>query len=163
MSRRGKISTILNYTIDELVQMMMSNDILKENIRLYQKNYNMNEITKRHAMAAYKAFKKYKKQVRDEEKIKRIKLNKELRIMKYNEDNPLSFRYRTVEEIYVLIRDNQSCFNLAWNYVSPCKTKTKLEPLLIERTRKALVRYYKKKDRNNPKLKKLLDRDPANI
>lgn len=155
-----KKSTILDYDINELAKLMMLDDVLKENIRLYQKNNNMNEITKHHAVLAYKAFMKLKKKLRSIKNQKKEKIKKENRIKKYNEKYPLSFRYRTVEEIYILIRDNKSCFDLAWNYVSPCKTKTKMEPLLLERTRKALIRFYKNKDRNNPKLQKLLDRAP---
>lgn len=160
---RGSLSAFTKIPMDELVQIMLNNDMIAKNIRLYQKNKNMNSDTCAYAATAYKKYLKLKADIRKENKRLREKEKKAEQIAKWNENHPKSFRYRTVEEIYVLIRDHQDCFELAQNYLSPCKTNTRLEPALIERTRKALVRYYKKKDPTNPKLQKLLARAPAKV
>lgn len=162
-SERKSLSIFTKIPLDELVEMMLTNDIIANNIRLYQKNNNMNVDTRNYANAAYKKYLKRKANIRKANKRLREKEEKAQRIAEYNIKYPKSFRYRNVEEIYILIRDNKDCFELARNYLSPCKSKTRLEPELIERVRKAVVRYYKKKDPTNPKLQKLLERAPDKV
>lgn len=160
---RGSFSAFTKIPLDELVEIMLKNDIVASNIRMYQKNNNMNIETRKYAVAAYKKFLKRKSDIRKTNKRLRDKEKKAEQILNWNNNNPKSFRYRTVEEIYVLIRDNSDCFELAQNYLSPCKSRSRLDPSLIERIRKAVVRYYKKKDPTNPKLQKLLDRAPVKV
>ena len=161
--QRGSSSAFTKIPLDDLVEIMLNNDMIANNIRLYQKNKNMNINTQNYAIAAYKKFIKRKANIRKANKRLREKEEKVQRIAEYNIKYPKSFRYRNVEEIYILIRDNEDCFALAQNYLSPCKAKTRSSPELIERVRKAVVRYYKKKDPTNPKLKKLLERAPDKV
>lgn len=47
--RRGLVSNINNLSIEELADQMLHNDVLAMNVRLYTKNFNMNQQTREHA------------------------------------------------------------------------------------------------------------------
>ena len=158
--RRGLVSTINEYSIDELAEEMMVNPATKSKVRLYGKNDNMNKDTRVHAKLAYEHYKKLKKERRKAETALRAKERNESelekRIAKWNEENPKSFRYRSVPEILELIANDPKCYVTAVTYMSATGSRSRSNPEMITRIRKALVSYYIIYEPSNSRLEKYL-------
>lgn len=156
--RRGLVSGINALTVDELVNEMFNDSATENKVKLYCKNENMNKDTRAHANLAYTRFMKLKKErrqaaseVRKQER-EAAKPTQEQRIAKWNEENPKSFRYRTVPEILELIINDSYCRTNAMVYMSSTGSRVRNNPELINRVRKALVAYYILHEPNNPRL-----------
>lgn len=145
-------SIMIKYKPHELAELMLNDAILasKVSISRYKStvSYEINKLCQK----SYKIYKSTKirksiKQCKDKEN-------------EWNDKYPLSFRFRSTEQIFEIISNNSNSLKLAWNYVSPCKKNTKLSPDLIERVRLSLIKYYEEIDNDQKKLQKLIRRNP---
>lgn len=138
-----------NYLMDDLIKSMLDNSMVASKVSCLRTKSKNNKDFYR------EAYKKYKSLRKDNKKISGIYYNK---IEKWNNKYPNSFRYRSPDEIFKIIKKNQKALSLAWNYVSPCKLKSKLKKDLIDRTKRALILYYTSLEFYPTKFKKLLKR-----
>lgn len=162
--RCGIVSSINNLSVDELVDEMFNNPATADKVRLYAGNNNMNSVTQKHASVSYKRYLKLKKERRQaaakirvrERKKEKAKAHK-LFIKKWNNDNPKSFRYRTVPEILELIENDNDCYANALLYLCNNGSRVRSNPELIKRIRMAMIAFYIKHDQTHLNLDKHLN------
>lgn len=141
---------IVQYTEDELVQLMLSDSMLVSKVSSMRYNESSDVILL--CKTAYKKYKLINKQNQTKKRDELYKSNAD----KWNEKYPKSFRYRTPDEICSIISKDEQSLKLAWNYISPCKANGRLSKDLIERTKQGLIQYYQALDFPCYKLQKLL-------
>jgi autonomous glycyl radical cofactor GrcA len=151
--RRGSVSTINNFTIEELVSEMLKSPQMLSKIKLYSNNHNMNETTREHATKAFETFKVVRGLLRKKAKIQtaeRYEAEKQIRIERWKQNNPNTLRYKSMEEILSVIESDSTIRAKVSSYLS--QTNSNLSAEYKKRLRMAMIAYYIKTNPSSPVL-----------
>lgn len=157
--RRGLVSSINNFTIEELANKMLVDPQLESKVKLYTKNENMNEKTREHAKLSYDLFRILRRErwkVRKAETAARVEAAKQARRDQWAENNPTSLRFKTVPQIVEVLETDKSMRNKVSSYLS--NSNSNLSEEYKKRLRLAMIAYYVKNKPNSPVLQKHLDK-----
>jgi len=157
--RRGLVSGINNFTIEELANKMLHDEVLAMNVRLYCKNENMNEQTRAHAKLSFDLYRILKREVRKQKKAQtaaRVNAAKQARREQWVEDNPTSLRFKTVPQIVEVLETDKAMRNKVSSYLS--NSNSNLSEEYQKRLRLAIIAYYVKNKPNSPVLQKHLNK-----
>lgn len=157
--RRGLVSSINNFTIEELANKMLVDPQLESKVKLYTKNENMNEKTREHAKLSYDLFRILRRErwkVRKAETAARVEAAKQARRDQWAENNPTSLRFKTVPQIVEVLETDKAMRNKVSSYLS--NSNSNLSEEYKKRLRLAMIAYYVKNKPNSPVLQKHLDK-----
>ena len=157
--RRGLVSSINNFTIEELANKMLVEPQLENKVKLYTKNENMNEKTREHAKLSYDLFRILRRErwkVRKAETAARVEAAKQARREQWAENNPTSLRFKTVPQIVEVLETDKAMRNKVSSYLS--NSNSNLSEEYKKRLRLAMIAYYVKNNPNSPVLQKHLDK-----
>lgn len=157
--RRGLVSSINNFTIEELANKMLVDPQLESKVKLYTKNENMNEKTREHAKLSYDLFRILRRErwkVRKAETAARVEAAKQARREQWAENNPTSLRFKTVPQIVEVLETDKAMRNKVSSYLS--NSNSNLSEEYKKRLRLAMIAYYVKNKPNSPVLQKHLDK-----
>lgn len=157
--RRGLVSSINNFTIEELANKMLVDPQLESKVKLYTKNENMNEKTREHAKLSYDLFRILRRErwkVRKAETAARVEAAKQARRDQWAENNPTSLRFKTVPQIVEVLETDKTMRNKVSSYLS--NSNSNLSEEYKKRLRLAMIAYYVKNNPNSPVLQKHLDK-----
>lgn len=157
--RRGLVSSINNFTIEELANKMLVDPQLENKVKLYTKNANMNEKTREHAKLSYDLFRILRRErwkVRKAETAARVEAAKQEKREQWAENNPTSLRFKTVPQIVEVLETDKAMRNKVSSYLS--NSHSNLSEEYKKRLRLAMIAYYVKNNPNSPVLQKHLDK-----
>lgn len=157
--RRGLVSSINNFTIEELANKMLSEPQLENKVKLYSNNQNMNDKTREHAKLSYDLFRILRRErwkVRKADTAARQNAAKQARREQWVEDNPTSLRFKTVPQILEAIESDKAMRNKVSSYLS--NSNSNITEDYKKRLRLAMIAYYMKTNPNSPVLTKHLNK-----
>jgi len=157
--RRGLVSGINNFTIEELANQMLSDPQLESKVKLYSNNQNMNDKTREHAKLSYDLFRILRRErwkVRKAATAARVNAAKQARREQWVEDNPTSLRFKTVPQIVEVLETDKAMRNKVSSYLS--NSNSNLSEEYQKRLRLAIIAYYVKNKPNSPVLQKHLNK-----
>lgn len=157
--RRGLVSSINNFTIEELANKMLVDPQLENKVKLYSNNQNMNDKTREHAKLSYDLFRILRLErwkVRKAETAARVNANIQARREQWVENNPTSLRFKSVPQIVEVLETDKAMRNKVSSYLS--NSNSNLSEEYQKRLRLAMIAYYMKTNPNSPVLTKHLNK-----
>lgn len=154
----NKRSGINDFTIEELANEMLKDNALKDKIRLYCKNHNMNEQTRNHSKRALDLYRTLKAEIINKQKAEtaaRYAAEKKAKLEKWLENNPTTLRFKTVPEILEVLENDKTMRNKVNSYLS--QKNSNLAKEYKNRLLMATIAYYIKHKPDSTKLNKHLN------
>jgi predicted metal-dependent hydrolase len=141
----------INYEIDQLCKMMINDPMIASKVSVNRNKTSCTLEEREHCSIAYSNYKKIKKENLLVQKQKLITIENQ-----YLEKNPKSFRYRTVRQIYNMIKDDKELWNNAISYFSISGSRVRSDPVLVKRCQEAVIMWYKIHNPTHKKLNKYI-------